>query len=269
MKRINWVRDILLLICQLTYVPLPRRWYSDTGRLPQAMRFLPLLGLFSGAVVYFSMRLAIVMPPTGGAAVLLGMHLLAGGAFLLRDLMSVASGIAQPAAEELPAERPLFEEDEVIEDNDTEIAAQEKRFRVSRSGLVWGLVWLVGLFLIFCFLLQRQPDEQLAVLIAPVASRFLMAWLIFYFPAHAPARLHRAMTRKHMLTAAVLTVLIVLPFSCPALYISFLPSILGVMLFATYRVHYLQALDEASYGAAAAWAELIFLLSWLAVIRLF
>ena len=96
-----------------------------------------------------------------------------------------------------------------------------------------------------------------------------MAWLIFYFPAHAPARLHRAMTRKHMLTAAVLTVLIVLPFSCPALYISFLPSILGVMLFATYRVHYLQALDEASYGAAAAWAELIFLLSWLAVIRLF
>lgn len=269
MKRISWLRDFLLLLCHLTYLPLPHKWYSDGSRLAEALRFLPLLGLFSGTIVYFSLRLFSVMPASGASAVLLGMHLLAGGAFLLRDLMFVADGIpVQPAVDELPAERPLLDED-VIEDNDTEIAAQQRRFRVSRGGLVWGFIWLLALYFSFYCLLTRPSLGQTAVLAAPVVGRFLMAWLVFYYPALPPARFHRAMTKKRMVAICAVTFIILLPFSRYALYVSGLFATLGVLLFATYRVHYLRALDEACYGAAAAWAEIIFLLAWLAFIRFF
>jgi hypothetical protein len=52
-----------------------------------------------------------------------------------------------------------------------------------------------------------------------------------------------------------------------SLLVGFLVALMGVYLFASYRIRFHIALDEPCYGAAAAWAELLFLLAWLAVVR--
>ncbi|MBO7668812.1 MAG: adenosylcobinamide-GDP ribazoletransferase, partial [Firmicutes bacterium] len=145
MKAPHWLRDIALLLTRLTYLPLPKKWRSEPSRLPRAMRFLPLLGAVSGGIVYGCMRLFVVMPLTGAAAVLIGVELLCGGAFLLRDLMRTADGKGGSigdAAQDMLNDEPIL-------DNDTEISVKQRRFDVGRAGLVWGLVRTLALYLIY------------------------------------------------------------------------------------------------------------------------
>jgi len=261
-KRFKLGGDFLLLIHQLTYLPLPRRLQGREEDLPRAMRLLPLLGLFSGGAVYIAMRLFAVMPLTGAAAVLIGINLLAGGAFLLRDLMKVADGSSREPEPE-PPPRPL--RDERLPDNETEIAVKQRYFRVGRTGLVWGLVWLLGLYLIYIGFMRNPGYGQTAVVASAILNRLLMCWLIYYYAALPPALLHQGMDRNQFILSGVLALALILPFSRLALYTSFLVSFLGLHLFATLRVRSQGGLDAYCYGAACAWGEILFLLAWLAL----
>ena len=267
MKAPLWLRDIGLLLARLTYLPLPKKWRSDDARLPRALRFLPLLGALSGCVIYGCMRLFVVMPLTGAAAVLIGVELLFGGAFLLRDVMRTADGRGGSLCD--PAHDMLS--DEPILDNETELSAKERRFDVGRAGLVWGLVRTLALYLIYLYLLRRPECGRQAVIAAAVSGRLLMCWLVYQFPAFPPARLHRGLSGRGFGGACLLALILLIPLFPgfgPCLFAGFLIALMGVWLFASYRVRFHGALDDPCYGAACAWAEVLFLLAWLAVVRL-
>lgn len=267
MKAPHWLRDIALLLSRLTYLPLPKKWRSDDARLPQAMRFLPLLGLLAGGAVFGCMRLFVVMPLTGAAAVLVGVELLCGGAFLLRDVMRAADGRGGSicdAAQDMVSDEPIL-------DNETELSVKQRRFDVGRAGLVWGLVRTVALYFIYLYLLREPDYGQVAVIAAAVSSRLLMGWLIYHYPAFPPATLHRGLSGRGFGLSCLMALLFLFPLFPTygmSLLAGFLVALMGVYLFASYRIRFHLALDDPCYGAASAWADILFLLAWLIVVRL-
>ena len=268
MKAPGWLRDLALLLSRLTYLPLPKKWRSEPERLPRALRFLPLLGLFSGSVLYGCMGLFAVMPRTGAAAVLVGVELLTGGALLLRDVMRTADGRGGgicDAASDMLSDVPIL-------DNETELSVKQRRFDVGRAGLVWGLVRCVALYFIYLFLLRHPVYGRQAVIASAVSARLLMDWLIYQFPAFPPARLKRGLSGRGFGLACLLALVCLMPLFPgwgPSLLAGFLAALMGAYLFASYRVRFHKALDETCYGAVCAWADILFLLGWLTVTRLF
>lgn len=257
------LKDFFLLLHELTYLPLPQRFLADRSRLPKAMRFLPLLGLLAGAVIFWTARLAVVMPRSGAAALLVGVNLLVGGAFLLRDLIRVADGLTPWQGQALEQERAFPDPDQPLDSNEAEIRAKERRFNAGKAGMVWGLVWLLGLFLVYYSLIQEPERKQYALIAAPLTARWLASWLIYAFPAFVPGELHRGFSRRDFIVSSCLALAALLPLSRPVLYLAVLISFLGIYLFAHARQRSVGALDEICYGAAAAWGEMLFLLSWL------
>ncbi|NLF80389.1 MAG: hypothetical protein GX572_04260 [Clostridia bacterium] len=255
----------LLLIDKFTYLPIPKKLAADSDQLPRALRLLPLLGLFCGGIIYGVSRLLLVMPPSGAAATLLGVHILLGGATLLRDLISVADGIAVGPIFMPRPHAPA--NGEANEANSREVLEKQRRFNAGRAGLVWGMAWLLGLYFLYYWYFSFSMINSFAVLAAPVVGRWLMCWTIFYFYAAPPAWLHRNFSRHDLIVCSALALLSVLPFSSPVLYISVLVAFLGVYIFATFRQRSAGALDDACYGTAAAWAEILFLLGWLTFYR--
>ncbi len=251
----------LLLIKKFTYIPVPVKWRGNPQFLPKALRLLPLLGLFCGALIYLATLLLRVMPVASAAAVLLGLNVLLGGAFLLRDLITVADGLSIA-----PLYPPDVEADTIPspEANAEEVADKERRFNTGKAGLVWGGVWLLALYCLYLWYLSTPSVSNFAFICAPLISRWLMSWMIYYFYAIPPAWLHRNFQRKDFVISSLLALLFVLPFSRVALYMSILIAFFGVYLFATYRQRTAGGLDDACYGAGCAWAEILFLLSWIA-----
>jgi|GEM_PF-6256772 len=257
------IKEFLLLLHELTYLPLPQRFLADRDRLPRALRFLPLLGLLAGTVVFWTARLAMVMPQSGAAALLVGMNLLAGGAFLLRDLITVADGLTPWRGQVADLEQAFPDPDRPLASNEEEIRAKERRFNAGKAGMAWGLIWLLGLYLIYYNLCRGTAADLFALIAAPVTARWLMSWLIYYFPAFVPGELHRGFTKRDFVLSSCLALCALLPFSRITLYLAVLTAFLGIYLFASARQRSVGALDENCYGAAAAWGETLFLLAWL------
>ena len=92
----------MLLIKKLTCIPVPVIMRGNPQDLPKAMRLLPLLGLLCGALICLASILLEVMPSSGAAAVMVGLNVILGGAFLLRDLVTVAGRAIDRSA--LPTE---------------------------------------------------------------------------------------------------------------------------------------------------------------------
>ncbi len=262
----NSMKQFFLLLNKFTYIYVPKKWQAGEESLPKAVRFLPLLGLLVGALLYLASRLLDIMPNIGAAAALLGLNLFFGGAILLRSLITVADGLAvnplyppQKAAEEIKL-NPL---------NEKELKEKSWRFNAGRAGLVWGLVWLLALYFLYLWYFYDANISNFVFFTAPVLCRWLMCWLIYYFYAVPPAWLHRNFSRKDFIVATIITMAILVPFSRPALYLSILISVLGILIFATYRQRNAGGLDDPCYGAACAWAEILFLLTWMTVDRFF
>lgn len=256
----------MLLIKKLTYIPVPVRLRGNPQDLPKAMRLLPLLGLFCGALIYLASILLEVMPSSGAAAVMVGLNVIFGGAFLLRDLITVADGLSidplyppNMAADTIPSPEANMEE----------VAEKERRFNTGKAGLTWGIIWLIALYCLYLWYFRSQGISNFAFIVAPVISRWLMSWTIYYFYAIPPAWLHRNFKRKDFVISSLLALLFVLPFSRVSLYMAILISFLGIYIFATYRQRTVGGLDDACYGASCAWAEILFLLAWMAFDRLF
>jgi len=257
------MKRFFLILHKFTYLPVPKKLIANGEELPKAIRDLPLLGLFCGAIIYLSSRLFTVMPATGAAAAMLGINILLGGAFLIRDLITVADGLSV---------KPLYPPNVAVQSagnfvNAKELAEKQRRFNAGPAGLIWGMVWIIGLYFLYLWYFRSNIISNIAFICAPVISRWLMSWTIFYFYAVPPAWLHRNFSRRDFYIASLLALLFVLPFSRPALYMSIIVSFLGVYLFATYRQRSVGALDDSCYGAVCAWAEILFLLGWMTFAR--
>jgi cobalamin synthase len=255
------VKYFFLLLAKFTYIPVPKKLQANAEDLPRAMRCLPLLGLFCGTLIYLSSRLLVVMPATGAAAAMLGLNVLLGGAFLLRDLITIADGLSIDPI--YPPNMAPAAPTQTNPANAQELAAKHRRFNAGRAGLVWGMIWLLGLYSLYLWYFRSNIISNIAFIAAPVISRWLMSWTIFYFYATPPAWLHRNFGRRDFLIATAFAFVSVIFFSRPALYMSILVSFLGIYLFATYRQRYVGALDDSCYGAVCAWAEVLFLLGWM------
>lgn len=253
------MKKFFLLLDQLTYIPVPKKLTAPLDQFPKALRYLPLLGLLIGAVLYFTARLVTVMPASGGAAVLLGMHLLCGGARLLRDLMTVASGISVDPLYSDENTKPL---PPTNPDNEKELTAKAWRFNTSRAGLVWGGIWIAALYFLYLVFLTSDKLSEFVFICCPVISYWLMSWLIYYFYAVPPAWLHRNFRRRDFVVSSVLALVSICFFSSPALYIAVMTAFLGIYIFGTYRQRTAGGLDDVCYGAACAWAHVLFLLAW-------
>jgi len=253
-QRWNLLRDLLLLVTQVTYIPCPKRWASPAERLPQAMRLLPVLGAVLGGLLFGLLHLLVVVPPISAAVLLVGMELVLGGAHTMRRLMRVVDGRAyftEPEETVTPAKPGC------------EAERKQHHFKAGPNGLLWGLLRSVVLFCVF-YLLMRHPQlGQCAVLCAAVVCRWLTVWMVWYFPAKPPARFRHAMDRRAMVRVSCFTLAVILCFSRVPLLCGVVFAFVGVYLFGKLRVRTYGTLDESCYGAACAWAELLFLLSWL------
>lgn len=260
--KIYWPRDLLLLITQLTYIPLPKRWGSSLDRLPQAMPYLPVVGLISGLSIYGLMKLLAVAPYGVGAAVLVGVELLLGGAFLLRGLIRVADGSSLLSEEEF-MDMPLSaEQGKTAEDQPA------RRFKMGQAGLVWGLIRCLALFFVYYMLLRDPGLGQVAVIVSAISCRWITVWMIWYFPARPPARFRRKMGRREFIIASCIALPGILIFSRIPLFAALLTALSGVYLFGYIRARAYGTLEEDCYAAAGCFAELLFLATWIILANL-
>ena len=249
------MKDILLLISRFTYLPLPEKSRRGENRLPKALRFLPLLGLFCGVGMYCAARLFVVLPDVAAAAALTALNLFFGGGLMLQDMMTVADGMTAPPKP--PANMAV----EYISPDVN--MREENKLRYGKASVVWGAVWLCALYLIYLCLYRMLVFTFMPLVLAAVFSRWAMGWLVFGFMAIPPAWLHLGFSKWDFLLSTGLALLFLLPFSSLALFMSLLTSLLGIYLFAMQRQHISAGLDESCYGAGVAWGEILFLLAWL------
>ena len=249
------MKKLFLLLDEFTYLPVPKKLTAPKDELPSAMRYLPVLGLICGLVLFLCARSLRILPPGGSAAVMVGMMLLLGGGKLLRPLMTTASGMTNDIFS-ADNGRPLHPE------NEKELTARSWRYYTTRSGLAWGGVWVITIYIIYLLFLALPGASYYAFIIGPVFCFWLMCWAVYYFKASGSAKLHREFSRRDMLISSLITLMTVIPFSCFALWMSMMIAFFGIYLFAYHRLRSAGGLDESCYGAICGWAQLLFLLAW-------
>ncbi len=249
------MKQLLLLFSRYTYIPIPAKYRQGESGLPEALRYLPLLGLFCGGLLFAAARLFLLLPAGAAAAALLAVNILLGGGIFLQELMTVADGIAKPTP---PANMEL----ELLSAEFAELP-QESSFRYGKPAVVWGAAWLCAEYIAYLLLFRRQMISIVPLLCGTVFSRWIMAWLVFGFPAAQPAWLHSGFSKRGFLFCCGLALLILLPMSSVTLFMSLLTGLLGIYIFAEQRRSLIGGLDEACYGACVAWGDLLFLLAWL------
>lgn len=249
------MKDLFLLIQRLTYFPLSAKLRRGENRLPKALRFLPLLGLFCGVIMYGAARLFVVLPDIAAAAALVALNLFLGGGLMLQDMMTVADGIsAKPKPPANMAAEYISPDMKICEDN---------KLCYGKAAVVWGAVWLCALYLVYLCLYRISIYTFIPLIMAAIFSRWAMGWLVFGFMAIPPAWLQLGFSKFDFLLSTGLALLFLLPFSSLALFLSLFTSLLGIYLFAMQRQRSAGGLDEACYGAGVVWGEILFLLSWL------
>jgi cobalamin synthase len=248
-----------LLISRYSYLPIPRRWQAPLADLPQALVLLPLWGLAAGLLNAAVVRWGGGLGQGWLAALLVFFTLFSSGAMWLRDVLCVASGLkppplppnlaaaletAQPLQSSQPPPQPLLPEDRPLP--------------LNRGALLTGCLYLLLQYGCFVALLHNKVPLATYVL-AAVVARFVYLWGVYDFAALQPAFLHRGFPRRAFIraTAFSLVVVLVCTWLTPALWPALLPPLLAATIFYRRRLSVLCALDEAAYGAAAAWSEIM------------
>ncbi|MCR4963559.1 MAG: adenosylcobinamide-GDP ribazoletransferase [Firmicutes bacterium] len=245
----------LLLLARYTYLIVPGKYRRDQNLLPKALRFLPLLGLLCGLCLLGVARLLLAIPLPIAAAALTAANLLLGGGLFLQDLMALVDGGRRGVFPET-GETPLLP-------TDWQERREKAAFRFSKMAAGWGAVWLCVLYIAYLLLLRWRMIGAAPLIAAPVFSRWLLAWLVYGFPAAEPAWLHKGFSKRSFWICSGLSLLILLPLSGLTMLMSLVTALLGVYIFAGQRHFSAGGLDEACYGAGVACGELLFLLAWL------
>jgi len=240
-----------LLVSKYTYFPIPQRWQAEPARLPQALALLPLTGLVAGLLNMALVRYGWALPYRWLAALMLFGGLVTSGGWWLRDLLSVASGLKPPpmpphlaalTAEQAPPSPPPL--------------------RLNKGALLTGCLYLLLQYGCFFLLLRLQAPLTVYVA-AAVTARFVYLWGVYDFAAQEPAFLHRGFSRRDFQRSALTSLLLTAACAWPAplLLPALIPPLLAATLFYRGRLKSVGTLDEAAYGAAAAWSELLLYLS--------
>ena len=243
-----------LLVSKYSYLPIPIRWQAAPAELPQALVLMPLWGFMAGLINAAAARYGWALGSRWLAALLVFLTILSSGAIWLRDVLSLASGLKPPPCPPKTAEAaavlPLPPQ------------SPHKTVPFNRGALISGCLYLLLQYICFLFLLRLKAHYTVYVL-AAVLSRFVYIWGVYDFAALLPAFLHRGFSRRNFRRAALSSFVIVSGccWATPALLLALLPSLLAVTLFYRRRLRALFALDEAAYGAAAAWSEILLYMS--------
>lgn len=239
-----------LLVSKYSYLPLPQRWQAAPAELPRALVWLPLWGLAAGLLNAAAARWVWTLNSRWLAALLVFLTVFGNGALWLRDILSVCSGLKPPplppdllSAAGLPAPPP------------------PKPLPLNRGALLSGCLYLLLQYGCFLALLSLQAHFSVYVL-AAVGSRFIYLWGVYDFAALQPAFLHRTFPRRDFRRAALISLMTAAAcaWAAPALLPALVAALLAAVLFYRRRVNALGALDEAAYGAAAGWSEILFYL---------
>lgn len=243
------MKQLILLLRHYSFLPLPQKRPLSVAELPAALWLLPLWGLLAGLLSYGVAWLLWVVDFYWGAALLLGVNVLLNGGVWLRDIMLLAEG-----------RRPLT----VTEQVKPAYADQPPHITPvifgSRALLAGGLY--LSLHYLCLLALLRMPLQPYALVAVAVCCRFIYVWGVYDFAARYPAFLHQGMEKRGFARAS-LTALLAIGV-CAAmdsgLWLPLLAALLLAWLFFRMRVKYLGALDEPTYGGAAATTEILFYL---------
>lgn len=249
-----------LLLRHYSYLPIPQRWQEQPAQLPRALCLLPFYGLIAGLLCWGVTRFTWVLGSCWAAAALLGLTILLNGGVWLRDVLLIASG--RPTEPQTEAGNDLSRERffSGAQNSDTRYGVQ----RHAAAALLVGVVYLLLQY--GCFLaLARYSRLPTLYVAAAVFSRWVYLWGAYDFAALAPAFLHQGVSRQSfaMVSGFSLLVLAFCASSTPALWPALLIAALAALLLYHSRRRALGALDEAAYGAAAAWSEIALYLSYL------
>lgn len=244
------LRLLWLLVSKYSYLPVPKRWQALAAELPQALVLLPLWGLTAGLFNAAAAHWRLSADSRWLAVLLVFLSIFSSGALWLRDILSVASGLKPPP---LPLNLAV--------NTDTPIPptiAADKPLSLNRAALLTGCMYLLLQYGCFLGLLHFKFHVSVYIL-AAVNSRFIYLWGIYDFAALQPAYLHRSFVRREFIRSAWASFIIAA--ACVAMMPSYLPALLPALLSATLfyrrRISALGALDEAAYGAAAGWSEIL------------
>jgi cobalamin synthase len=261
------MKQFLLLISKFTFVPVPKKFSAPYKDLAVAMRFLPVLGLFCGAIMFFSAKLLVFVPAPVAALLLVGINILFGGFYLLKELMTVADGISgQPI---FPAHLATVGVEAKKKPVDDKGSVRKNRLHAGKAGLVWGMIWLIVLYAIYLTFFWQNLFPNIVFLLAPIISYWFMSWTIYGFYAKAPAWLHNNFSKRDFIIASMLTLLFIVPFSQINFIIALVVAFFGVYIFASFRQRSVGGLADSCYGAAAAWGQILFYLAWLTFAQIF
>ena len=264
------MKKFLLLFKRYTFIPVPKKIIADLVQLPQAIRFFPVLGLFCGAAVYFSARYLDFLPDSLAAIILLAVNIIFGGGHLLRDMITVADGLT--GEQLIPPNMQALGSSQINNKESAGYAEGKKNKSsspVGKAGLIWGIIWLLLVYLLYLSYFSANLFAARAFLLSPIIGYWLINWIIYSFPAKQPAWLHNNFKRADFIVASLLAMLFLLPFASLTLFISVLIAFFGVYIFALYRQRSAGALVDSCYGAAGLWSQVLFLLAWLAFARFF
>lgn len=254
------IKEFLLLVSAMTKVPVPSNCWANESDLGRSMRLLPLLGLFMGILLAGAANFISFGSAPLAAAAIIALYALLTGSMHFYGLLHTIEALKM----------------RIVPDN----------YPKSMTGRTNDYV-VLGLLLVFKYGLYLTLINRwlfwIAIPAAFVFSRFMISWLIYYFPAHTDKRmdikvingqvksdapdsgksLHSYFKTSYFLFSAILTAIFFLILGDLIVYIAAIPAFFLIHFLVAYWSYRLGGLDEDAYGAALEWSEVLFLLFYL------
>lgn len=254
------IKEFLLLVSVMTKVPVTSNYWATERDLGRSMRLLPLLGLLMGVLLAGTANfISCLSVPVAAAAVIGFYAVLTGGMHFNGLLRTIENLKIRFVPDQCPNSMTGKTNDYIV--------------------LALLLVFKYGLYLT---LINRWLFWT-AIPAAFVFSRFMMSWLIYYFPAIADKKthtndsfhqnktdvpdsgksLHSYFQTSYFLFSAILMAICLLLLGNLTVYLAAIPAFFLIHFLVAYWSYRLGGLDEDAYGAAVEWSEVLFLLFYL------
>ncbi len=238
-----------LLLSYFSLMPMPRRWRADYADLPKALYLLPIWGLGAGLIAVLVANISRLAYFRWSAALFVALFLLFNGGIWLRDLLIIANG---KKGSNLPTNQP--------KPADKQFLPQGQTYSRGAYAVVFIYILLqyLAFWQVFAFRLPWQIWPSCLII-----SRWIYIWGAYDFALSRHNIWYRALSRRSFYLISLICLALIAYFSYGnlAIIMALLSTLLMAKLFYTIRIRTLSHIDEAAQGAAAAWAEIIFIWS--------
>ncbi len=239
-----------LLISHFSLIPMPQRLRAAKADLPQALYLLPIWGLGAGLIAVLIANISRLAYFRWSAALFVALFLFLNGGIWLRDLLIIANG--KKGFSNLQANQPKPPAKQFLPQGQS----------YSRGAYAVILIYIVLQYLAFwqIFALRLPWQVWPSCLII---SRWVYIWGAYDFALSGHNIWHKAINRHsfYLISLICLALLAYFSYGNLAIIPALLTTLLAARLFYTLRIRILSYLDEAAQGAAAAWAEIVFIWS--------